>query len=195
MEVCTAGLRVVAEHAEGWLTMGMDYHSQVMRTPFLRIFCRAAEATRYAVHSLKTIVAYRAQGADGNAAVIAAQVCAERGLGAMPCLGGGADAAPACADDPAWKSTAHVGCESYAAGTPRSFHEFCAEDADHDGRTAAAACPLACGTCPADDGPAARLDRAHGHACQLGQLLGGGGGGAWLATGAAVMFTRPCVFH
>ena len=126
---------------------------------------------------LKTIVACRAQGADGNAAVIAAQVCAERGLGAMPCLGGGADAAPACADDPAW-SMGHVGCESYAAGTPRSFHEFCAEDADHDGRTAAAACPLACGTCPADDGPAARLDRAHDHACQLGQLLAGGGSGA-----------------
>jgi hypothetical protein len=58
-EVCAAGLRAVVEHAEAWLAMAIDYHSQVMRTPFLRIFGSAAEATRYAVHSLKTIVAYR----------------------------------------------------------------------------------------------------------------------------------------
>ena len=59
-EVCVAGLRAVVAHAEGWLAMAMDYHTQVMRTPFLRIFRRAAEAPRYAVHSLKTIVDYRA---------------------------------------------------------------------------------------------------------------------------------------
>jgi hypothetical protein len=31
-EVCAAGLAAVAAHAEGWLTMAMDYHSQVMMT-------------------------------------------------------------------------------------------------------------------------------------------------------------------
>jgi hypothetical protein len=50
-EVCAAGLRAVVEHTEAWLAMAMDYHSQVMRTPFLCILRRAAEATRYAVHT------------------------------------------------------------------------------------------------------------------------------------------------
>ena len=71
------------------------------------------------MRTLKTILAYRAQGADGNAAVIAAQVCAERGFEAMPCLGGGADAAPACADDPAWTAR-RDSCASYAFGRARA---------------------------------------------------------------------------
>ena len=134
-------------------------------------------------------MAYRTQGADGNAAVIAAQVCAERGLGTMACLGGGADAAPTCADDPAW-TYRRGGCESYAAG--QRDHAYCADDQGDDARTPAAACPLACGTCPADDGPAARLDQACDHACSLQQLLLGGGGAA--SHGRCRQFCAPCVF-
>jgi hypothetical protein len=118
-------------------------------------------------------VACHAQAADGNAEVIAGQLCAERGFEALACLGG-ADAAPACADDPSW-ADGRRGCDNYAEG--QIDHDFCAEDRGDDGRTAAAACPVACSSCPEDDGPAARLSRACDHACSLQQLLGGGGGG------------------
>ena len=94
----------------------------------------------------------------------------------MACLGGGADAAPACADDPAWTRDRRDSCASYGAG--QRNHAYCADDEGDDGRTAAAACALACGTCPEDDGPAARLDQACDHACSLQQLLLGGGGAA-----------------
>ena len=39
---------------------------------------------------------------------------------------------------------------------------------------------MACSTCREDDGPAARLRRAHDHACSLQQLVGRGGGAAGL---------------
>jgi hypothetical protein len=68
------------------------------------------------------------------------------------CLGG-ADAAPACTDDPDWTRDRRDSCDSYAVG--QRNHAYC-DDVGDDGRTAAAACALACGACPADDGPAAR---------------------------------------
>ena len=36
-EVCAAGLLAVAEHAEAWLALAVDYHTQVRRPPLLPI--------------------------------------------------------------------------------------------------------------------------------------------------------------
>ena len=123
---------------------------------------------------------YQMQAAEGNAGVIATQLCLERRYDSLECLGGSPDGSPggstsgACEDDPAWSSTLTYMCPTYTDGVRSSNHAYCAEDADASGRLAVDACPVACGVCSPQDAssPASILTDLHDQACALSETIG-----------------------
>ena len=110
---------------------------------------------------------YKQQAASGNAGVIVQHICLERRFESLVCLN---SVAASCADTDGWTSTAgDHSCDQYASREKA----HCAEDTGSDGRTAAQACPVACGTCSAHS---STLTDMIGQACELAQSIGRGGG-------------------
>ena len=148
--------------------------------PSVRDVCAAglSSAVDRTVGWLALASDYQLQAAEGNAGVIATQLCLERRYESLTCLGGSAAGATACADDPNWVSImgAQYSCDTYVEGIRMSNHQYCDQDSDASGRLAADACPAACGRCTAQSAtsPAATLADLHGQACALAESVGKG---------------------
>ena len=127
---------------------------------------------------LALAVDYHLQVAEGNAGVIATQLCLERRYESLGCLGssaeGGAGAAAAtCEDDPGFVDAQYGNaCQTYVVGGRN--HEYCNTDVDDSGRLATDACPAACGVCSPQDlsSPTAVLADLHDQACALSEAIG-----------------------
>eukprot|EP01045_Picozoa_sp_COSAG04_P012208 COSAG04_NODE_814_length_10091_cov_7.591873_9_plen_1027_part_00 len=114
------------------------------------------------------------QAAEGNAGVIATQLCLEARYDTLTCLGGSATAT-VCEDDSNFADAVYSNpCSTYTVGSRN--HDYCDQDVDANGRTAAAACPAACGSCTPQSSasPAGMLADLHAQACAMAESIGKG---------------------
>ena len=124
---------------------------------------------------VKIAMDYSLQAMDGNAGVIAQQICSERPYASLVCLGQADSAADRCAYDPNWLSTAGptFTCATYTSTAIERNHNYCGTDADAANVLAAVACPAACGSCTPQDSssPAAVLHEQHDQVCSCALAL------------------------
>eukprot|EP01052_Picozoa_sp_SAG31_P031387 SAG31_NODE_3318_length_4420_cov_2.018051_5_plen_215_part_01 len=119
---------------------------------------------------------YLLQTAEGNAGVVAQQLCLERNFDSLACLGGSSEP-DTCVDDPEFAdATYNSPCSAYVVG--QRNHNYCDSDTDVNGRLAAQACPAACGACTprSSTSPGAILSDLHNRACEMAGIIGQGYG-------------------
>ena len=154
-------------------------HTPADEYPSVRSVCEAGldAVVQHTVGWLNLALDYQLQAAEGNAGVVATQLCLERRYETLFCLfRSESGAEETCIDSPTWRaSVGDFPCSTYIDdGSRTSNHRYCSADADDRGVLAAVACPAACGVCvpQGDTSPARVLVDLHDQACELAKQIG-----------------------